>query len=288
MDNGLWLELMKVAGGAAAGAVAKEGFSALVTQMKEWRKSSLTTMTPAAARTAEENAEGFVKYLVESLARIEQTLERYESQPLVRLAKAAEDPACNAVVRDALLASMQTSVREKHSLLGALVAERLFSDPETIRALTTALAVECVPHLTSNQLSFMGLLVATLSIRPSAADMALPEFDLAAWWTSTLSPYLPATTTSRIDRLHLLGLRCVSENRILTMESRGALQLGFPEAWPKVDAFLKESSLGQLFDQTWSTGMASLEPTSIGLLIGLQVHSERTNAGLDISQYGLA
>jgi hypothetical protein len=252
-----------IALGAAVGGIAGKFGEKAWELAEKWLAKRYEGHLAQAQARARANSASFIHDLAKRLGDQEQK----HPEAAERMREAESDPQFALVLQTAILGSAQTSDRAKHQLLADLVASRLLTSTETTLALATGLACDAVPHLTASQLRWLALLVFLHEIRPRDPYSVKAEYDA---WLGIHLRYFGDLEYREIDMRHLVALGCVtfdpaserSLEMLLTMKS-GVIT----EEFMKFTEFL-EGERGWSLQFAWNQGLAGVELTSIGSVIG--------------------
>ena len=267
--------LSLIALGAALGGAASKFTEKAWDAGERWLKSFFRDHAPAAKEGARINS---ARFLVE-LARRIKVLENSQRVSPSAIETAQDDPQFSVILQRALLGASQTADAEKHRILAGLVAERLAAHPESTLSSAVKLACDAVAASNSVQLRMLALEVALHEIRPRTP---LPDQDYLKWLTGLLAPILSPYVHEEIeykeiDVLHLAAIGCVTYDRgsnrvlewVLSMKNgliKGKFAFNFPS--------FKKSDLGFYLDHMWTEGLAGVNLTSVGSVIGGLVFDE--------------
>jgi len=278
--------------GGVAGAAAGKFIDGAAVLGKMWINNYLQDHHPEAITKAHENSALFLSDLAERVRTIEQSLA--ESDPISHqdFVSALKDPDFSATLQTALLASSRTPNREKHQILSDAIADRLLAKPDSIRFLATSIAVEVVPHLSSNQLALLGLACVMYVVRPNIIiknaeiDNPLVISEIEQWWAKSLSPYFPNLLLRHVDYAHLRALRCLDLESNFGRDIFAVMKNSHisPPTW-NAPEFLEKTSFKQPLIDIWNNGLQACNLTSIGQLIGMYIHSHKTGNTVDTSAW---
>jgi len=248
-----------------------------------------------ARQAAENNQQQFLEDLFKEVERVASHAE-HATTVVERLEASLSDPDYWHLVQEALHASARTGARGKHRVLARLVAERLTASADELLAQTGALAVTATRKLTPTQLRFLGLSALVTAIRPDLYPLTEPRDAFLAWYIHWLnrqaSVYLPFETPAPGDYEHLRLVSCVylagKRDRIPVEgfhalrssiashlpPSRDVLAVSWMEGNREFWIQFGRSPLAEHLSHLSRNGMAGMELTSVGELIGRHVHGE--------------
>ena len=260
--------LSLIALGAAIGGVAGKLAEKAWDGATGWLADRFAHHTEKARTAARNNT---VQFIIELANRV-QTLER-KQQIDARTAEEREShPQFALLLQTAVLAGAQTDSREKHQLLADLVAARLTTNADTTLALASEMACQAVARATARQLSLLGLCAFLQDVRPR--DPILKGTH-GAWLDASLEPFVDIEF-NEIDALHLVAIACATYDptaeKDLMLWLRMKVRAGVDE-----DIF-EDSTYLDLLEIMWGEGLAGLQLTSVGTLIGGLVFDRLTGA----------
>ncbi len=192
-----------------------------------------------------------------------------------------KDPDFAYIVRQATVSAARTQNEDKHKLLARAVSERLLSQPESLVALSSSMACEIIPNLTSMQLLFLGLFVTTFSIRPSQPENFWQTIENAqeiyiSWLETQLEYFYPFPEMRSVDIDHLRGMSCIDYIGFRRIDFAQALQPDFFPGFIWPEGYLEKSEMICDLKKVVGSGQCSL--TTIGSVIGTYVHDIKTNS----------
>lgn len=245
--------------------------------------SLLQTIKERGAEKAKENVEKFDQALTEEMSQrfsVDITPDGYE-----RISGNLNDPDFAYLVQQATISSARTSNQNKHKLLARAVTERMIAKSEGLVALSSSLACEIVPNLTSKHLNFLGLSVTVLSIRPDVSSEMQNQWDgkeqqnfYMNWLSRKLQSFTPFPKMKRYDYSHLESMSCLTFNSLVGRSLEAVLT---PDnlplfTWPeKFFAFDQEIlNLREVFND----GLERCTFTTVGSLIGTHIHDLKLKA----------
>jgi hypothetical protein len=262
--------------GGASGKLVETAWST----GSKWLSDYFKDHEEKAKETAQKNALVFLNDLALRVKEIEAAL-RQTGQTREPIERALDDPDFAAILKTALIASARTSNADKHEILARAVADRLNSPPEGLVALTSALAIDALPHLSANHLNFLGVAAVVYHIRPVPFPPELASHErfgewYVAWLTQQLAGCLPGLQMTYVDYAHLVSVGCIQYDTIGSRDIKRVLNPPNPEThpWP-ADKFLSENPLGKHLSDLWKT-MNHASLTTTGQLIGIYVHDLTT------------
>lgn len=184
-----------------------------------------------------------------------------------KIKAAMDEPDFAVLLRNAIVTSSQTSSQEKHSLLAAIVANRMAMPSESLHALGSKIACKSIAYLTPVQLRLTAVLTNLYETSPVNAPLPPGEFQV--WLERIFSPYFKLDYQD-VDLMHLESLSCISMNH-LSLADLGAILAtknggGFDkELWVGSDAQLWAS-------KCWREGrLGNARLTTVGTIIGINV-----------------
>lgn len=265
-----------VALGAALGGVAGKVAERTWDSAERWLSNRFGSHAPAARGQAQANAADFVQMLTDRV----RTLEEERAIDATKVAEAERHPQFSALLQDTLLGAAQTDDKQKHALLADVVALRLASGAETTASLAAPLAASAVARATGRQLRMMGLMCLIEEIRPKYIDS---EEHFRSWLGMTLRPFTDYDFY-KIDALHLAALACVTfdptSQRDLSMilGFKAVLLIGRLADLTGVEGFTE-------LQGNWDEGLAGVQLTSVGSIIGGLVFNQMTGAKLQLPNW---
>ena len=278
------LAIFTIAGGAVTAKFVNEAWDL----GKNWLNDYFLKHQPEAQEKAQENA---LAFLFEMGTRIQELEKQTEDNSFFkkRMEQSLSDPDFSALLQDALISSARTSSEEKHNLLAHVVSDRLLAEQESLKALATRRVVDVIPHISSKQLKFLGLMAVIMwRIIPTNPPNEMKNSDWADFIIKSTSPLIPTEEIVSIDYMHLVSVSCIYRS----VGSRKIDKFIKPPEelcsdW-KADILLKETDVGRKINQIWEDGMKRSYLTSIGGLVGIYVHDELTGTKTDLKNiYGI-
>ncbi len=260
-----------VALAAAVGGLAGKFGEKAWDLAEKWLARHFENHVPAAQAAARANSASFVYELATRVGALEET----HAEIKQRVAEAQSDPHFSLVLQKAILGSAQTDDRRMHALLADLVAARLLADSESTLSLAIGLACGVVPNLTSDQLRLLALLVFLHEIRPR--DRYAVKQDYHDWLAVHLR-YFDDLEYREIDVRHLVALGCVTFQPASerSLEVLFAMKNGLvTDEFLDFGTFFATGS-GSTLEIAWNEGLAGVDLTSIGSVIGGKVHDSIT------------
>jgi GGDEF domain-containing protein len=263
--------LALVAFGAAVGGFAGKFGEKTWDLAERWVARRYENHAPAAQASARTNSASFILALAKRVTE----LEGKHAEIADRVNAAQSDPHFSLVLQKAILGSAQTSEPAKHQLLADLVASRLLADTETTLSLAIGLACDAVPNLTYTQLHWLALLVFLHELRPrNKYESKASYID----WVRMHLGHFDDIEFRDIDIRHLVALGCVTYDptsarslpMLLTMKN-GVIT----DELMAFDDFVESNACVGL-KIAWDEGLAGVDLTSVGSVIGGHVWSALT------------
>jgi len=263
--------LSLIALGAALGGISGK-FSEKAWELAEkWLARRYEDHVASAQITARTNSASFILDLAKKIASLEQS----HAEIAERVKTAQSDPHFSLILQKAILGSAQTSDPTKHRLLADLVSSRLLAITESTFSLAIGLACDAVPNLTSTQLRWLALLVFLHEIRPRK------KYENKAAYIDWLCVHLRHFNDLEfrdIDIRHLVALGCVTYDptserslpMLFTMKN-GIIT----DEFMTLDTFVDSDTCFSL-KFSWNEGLAGVDLTSVGSVIGGYVWSTLT------------
>ena len=167
----------------------------------------------------------------------------------------------------------ETNDHTKHRLLATLVANRMQSAPETTLALASQLASDAITRSTQRQLTLMALQAFIEGVQPKY-PMKLSMFEV--WLKVNLEPF-EDFEFHEIDARHLVAIACA------TFDPTSQRMLGLMLAMKRHGKLLRK--INEILANTnlqmqWDHGLAGVELTSVGLVVGALAYDQMTGRDL--------
>jgi hypothetical protein len=274
-----------------AGATAKELVSGTVDLAKRWLADHYRSHREKAITTADNRAWKFVARLSRRVDRLEQA-SKNAGETIERLHHALDSPEYSASLQLAVISSSLTDDDEKHELLARAVADRLIAADESLLALTIAIAIQTIPHLSPKHLRFLGIAALVEGIRPSNKSIPTSESErnayLREWWLDALKPHHPPPIMLPQDYRHLAAMRCLvwephtTPDHLIRLLSETGIR---PMDWGAKD-FLASTVEGAALANLWEVGMRGHRLLSVGTVLGIYAHDLRAGTETDLSLWG--
>lgn len=259
-----------IALGAAVGGVAGKFTEKAWDSSERWLKERFGSHRAKAQKQARENAAEFVGHLADRVKKLEDehrlNRERFDDE--------ASHPQFSALLQRSVLNAAETNDDTKHKLLAALVANRMQSAPETTLALASQLASDAITRSTHRQMTLMALQSFIEDVQ--TRDPIRPEM-IEAWLGVLLEPF-EDFEFHEIDARHLVAISCAtfdptSQRMLALMLAMKARQANLFE---EINAMLGNTSL----QMQWDQGLAGVELTSVGLVVGALAYDQITGHDL--------
>jgi hypothetical protein len=269
--------LSLVALGAAIGGAAGKFVEKAWDSGEKWLGTYFANHGIKAQKKARENSLAFLKELSERI----KILENEHIVKKNRIEHAMDHPEFSVLLQKGILNSAQTDNAEKRSYLSRLIAERLKYPAESTYSLASKMAVDAIANSTPKQLHILALLDFLQEVRwtsdPAPKDIYQKVLE------NLLSPFveLIEDDLNQKDLLHLVALSCISYDKtseksldhILRMKNGKIVQKQDWEARFDEEAF-NNSGVGQWLKYLWVEGLAGVDLTTVGLIIGKFVFDE--------------
>lgn len=267
--------LSLVALGAAVGGMAGKLAERTWDSAEEWLRDRFAHHAENAKAAARENA---ARFLIELANRIKVLEDQHEVE--ASLAEAREShPQFSAMLQLAVLAAAQTEDPHKHQLLADLVAARLTTNSETTLALASEMACHAVARLTNRQLRLLGLCSFIERVRPRHP---VPPGTHGAWLDAILTPFDDIEFVE-IDALHLVAVNCATYNP--ASEKDLIFWLNLKVGAGADDSVFSDSTCLAWLEIMWGQGLAGVQLTSVGSLVGGFVFDHLTGAMTGIPEW---
>ncbi|WP_191113093.1 LPO_1073/Vpar_1526 family protein [Acinetobacter lwoffii] len=258
---------LAVLAGAAAGGAAGKFTEIALESGKHWIGKYFNNHQPKSQEKAQQNG---LDFLTELAIRIK-VLEESNTVTQEKIENIQEDPDFSAALQKALISSAQTENKEKHKLLAEILSQRLTVETESLLALTTKMALDVVSFLTPNQLNILAVVISIFNLSPTQ-PLDSKNYDL--WLNSNFKPYLHVTI-SNLDLMHLESLSCLKINPIIGRDLRDILTEKNNNISPSPSFF--EMKYGKSIKSLWDRKLETVDVTSVGLLIGMNIYSLKNN-----------
>jgi hypothetical protein len=254
--------------GGVAGKVAEKAWDT----GERWLAAKFGEHSEVARLRARENAAAFMLDLAERLRSLE-TNGRLDGG---RAAAEQQHPQFSTTLQGALLRAAQTENREKHQLLAELIAQRLVSESESLITLASQMAVDAIALATPRQLRLLALCSFLEEVRPRD-----PVDDHCLWLDVCLRPF-EDLWFYKIDAMHLAALSCVLFDQ--TSQKGLDVSLGFKFLRFEDGMFAKSAGYEWL-TSLWTEGLAGVQLTSVGSLVGALAYDRLTGAHTGIPKW---
>lgn len=219
-----------------------------------WLAAKYQGHQDTAKKQAQVNTSVFVRHLGNCIAALEEKGEL--SQEIIE--HALENPEFSVFLQNAMLAAAQTEDTGTHNILADLVGTRLCQPVESIWALTSKMAVEVIPYLSSRQLRLLALI--RIVKRTQDLNLENMQVDLVC---QSLDPFLDLYMPE-MDYLHLEANGCISINII----SRSHFKI------LSCNEFANTPSGKMLADLQDNYCFPSSRTTSVGYMLGTMVAAQ--------------
>jgi hypothetical protein len=249
-----------VALGAAVGGATSKFVEKAWDSGEKWISSYLQDHHPSSIQEAQKNTANFI---VELAGRVKALEDRGAVSP-DEIEAAQKHPSFSVALQAAMIAAAQTNDKDKHRVLAMVLSEKLRAQPETLRAITSKMAVNAIGCMTPNQLKLLGFSADLYCVSPSKR-LSSEEFSL--WLERRLKPYAGLTYTA-LDLIHLESLSCL---KYTPMFSRVLMDIIASKNGGLVDSNLLGTVFGVGVDSLWKKGVLSVDLTSVGQLLGIKV-----------------
>ncbi len=265
---------------AAVGGIAGKFGEKTWELAEKWLARPFEHHVAAAQTTARTNSASFILELAKRVAVIEQK----HPEIADRINVAQSDPHFSLVLQKAILGSAQTSDPAKHQLLADLISSRLLANTETTLSLAIGLACDAVPNLTSTQLHWLALLVFLHEIRPRNRYKSKAAY---IDWLGVHLRHFKDIEFRDIDIRHLVALGCVTYDPtserslpILFTMKNGVIT----DEFMALDNFIdSDACFTPKF--AWDQGLAGVDLTSVGSVIGGHVWSTLTGRSSELPSW---
>ena len=259
-----------IALGAAVGGAAGKFTEKAWDSSERWLKERFGSHRAAAQKQARQNAADFVRHLAERVKKLEG--EHRVKRQLIDAV--ASHPQFSALLQRTVLDAAETSEETKHELLASLVAHRMRSAPETTLALASQLASDAITRSTHRQLTLMALQAFIEGVQ---TKRAIKPGMLEVWLKLLLEPF-EEFEFHEIDARHLVAIACATFDPtsrrmlglMLAMKARQGKML------KKINEILTDTNL----QMQWDHGLAGVELTSVGLIVGAVAYDQITGYDL--------
>jgi len=276
MADPLSVVVFAAVAGGAAGSAAGKMLERAWDASEKWIAAYFANHRPKAQEAARVNSANYLREVGDRIVDAEATgtLDRETIE------SAMDQPDFAALLQDTVVNAARTDSAAKHKILAALIAERLACNDDSAFSVAVRLAAEAVSLSTTTQLHVIGFIATVRVIRPTEI---LSDSEFSAWLVTRFKPFESLDFT-RFALMHLEALDCVREHteradlrEIINSKIRGHVP---------ADGFLG-SSLGKHVAARWKQyKLGACSPTSIGLIVGLQVADELTGAKTAIDIWG--
>jgi len=258
-----------IALGAAVGGAAGKFTEKAWDSSERWLKERFGSHRAAAQKLARENAADFVRELADRVKKLEDRHQVKRQQ----LDDVARHPQFSSLLQRSVLNAAETNDHTKHRLLATLVANRMQSAPETTLALASQLASDAITRSTQRQLTLMALQAFIEGVQPKY-PMKLSMFEV--WLKVNLEPF-EDFEFHEIDARHLVAIACA------TFDPTSQRMLGLMLAMKRHGKLLRK--INEILANTnlqmqWDHGLAGVELTSVGLVVGALAYDQMTGRDL--------
>jgi hypothetical protein len=249
---------------------------------EKWLAHYFRDHHPKAIEKAKQNSLDFLNVLSKRVDELEEDSKDHERIKR-QIDSALEDPDFSALLKDALIASSRTDNEDKHKILARIVSERLRVPTDNLVALTSTLACDAVKHLTTRQLTFLGLTALVHFIRPKSLPPAVSTQQASQLYvdrlTQNLQLYFPLEPLKPIDFRHLESVSCIIYDTVYGFDLREVL-IPYALEWP-FEEFIEKDQFGKQLYYLWENGMQFTVVTTTGWLIGIYAHDELAGTTTD-------
>lgn len=249
-----------IALGAAVGGATGKFVEKAYDSGQKWIATYFADHKPKAVEKAQENSADFLRQLADRI----KILEDQNVATREQIETAQDHPDFSVALQKALLTAAQTDNREKHHLLARILADRLTAPAEGMQAMASKMACDAIGFMTPNQLKLLGLVTALFYVGPTNQ---LNEGTYSIWLLGRFNPYM-STNFQNLDLLHLESLSCLKYSHFLT---RDLAQVLSEKNKGVFDKAFTESPLGAHIKILWEQGLKSVDLTSVGQLIGVDM-----------------
>ncbi len=271
MADPLSLVALSAARGGIAGKLAEKTWDSA----DGWLRDRFSHHTENAKAAARENA---AEFLVQLANRVKELEDQHAVEASTAEARDSH-PQFAFVLQTAVLAGAQTDDHQKHQLLADLVAARLTTNSDTTLALASEMACQAVARATSRQLKLLGLCSFLQDVRPRCP---IPAGGHGIWLDTVLGPFYDLEFYE-IDALHLVAINCATYDPSSGKDLMLWLKLKVG-AGPNDNVFADSQHLDSLAFM-WGEGLAGVQLTSVGSLIGGFVLDHLTGATIGIPKW---
>lgn len=182
-------------------------------------------------------------------------------------------PQFSALLQRSVLNAAETNEKTKHELLARLVADRMQSPSETTLALASQLASDAITRSTQRQLTLMALQACIEGVRPKYQM----NFSMVKVWLNVMLEPFEEFEFHEIDARHLVAISCA------TFDPTSQRMLSVMLAMKNDGKFLRkinEIIAGTNLQTQWDHGLAGVELTSVGLIVGALAYDQLTGRDL--------
>lgn len=268
--------LSVVAVAAAVGGLASKVAEKTWDSAERWLGDRFGTHASSVREQARTNTAEFVLMLAERVRALEDRRQVDAST----LKSAERHPQFASLLQDTLLNAAQTDDRAKHALLADIIAVRLASGSETTAALASPLAGSAVARATSRQLQMLGLMCVVDELRPKRLDSAE---HFRSWLSMVLAPFA-GFEFQRIDALHLVALSCIAFHTSSERDLSSVLNMKAILLLHQIVDFEGVYGFREL-QGNWDEGLAGVQLTSVGSIIGGLVFNRQAGASLELPEW---
>ena len=274
------LDPVSVATGAAIGGAASKVVEKAWDSAERWLKERFGTHAVEAQERARANAAEFVRQLA---YRVEE-LEKRAAIDMEQVAQTQGHPQFSAMLQTTILNAAQTDSQTKLELLASLVAHRLAAKEETTVSLASGLASDAISGATSSQLELMALCCLIDEIRPKVPYSNASDFK--TWLRFHFAPF-SNFEFREIDAKHLVAIRCASYDPTSGRSLAMALTMkAGSELLDEIhDCDYKDIEAIDSLHINWDLGLAGVQLTSVGSIVGGLVLDRMTGKALGLPDW---
>ena len=271
---------LSVAAGAAIGGATSKVVEKAWDSAERWLKEKFGTHAEEAQKKARANAAYFIRKLADRVEELEKRIPKAMEQ----IALTQTHPQFSAMLQTTVLNAAQTDSQEKLDLLASLVAQRLSAKAETTLSLASGLASDAIAQATISQLQLMALCCLIDEIRPRDLYSNASDFKM---WLRVHFERFSDYEFKEIDAKHLVAIKCASydpaSNRSLALAL--TLKAGSDLLPVLHECDYKEIEPIDVLHTNWSFGLAGVQLTSVGSIVGGLVLGRMTAKSLDIPDW---
>jgi hypothetical protein len=240
--------------------------------------------SPAVQQQVKANVTSYLEELVSRIHKVEAENDIMKQQVATMMSQL--DIAM--LMERALLAGAETSDRQRHATLATIVSERLRVETDSLPALTSAIAVDAVAHLSPRHLQILAFTYTVEWMRwpkPewSVAPALLSTMELE-WAALSLKPYEGLEFTAR-DLNHLESAGCLGARRaFLTPDLNSKLRIATSPDFEYMR--FVETPSGARFQAIYEgKELNGTSLTSSGSLIGMYVADQLADRPSDVTRW---